>query len=720
MLTRASILALISLTLAQAIFFHLVYSPANSTWWDISAVLLSSVVIFALAWSPFTDAVEAVDVDRRPLVWVVRTLVSLALGLVIAAVIPVEPAPRSTHNVEVTAMGQHGVAAKSSEVWVRLTVDGTPEPFAAWKTDGNWVDHNGLAVSTPPKQPATLSWEGEAANAELHFVSHVWSGRVRIVEDGIVRELDLYDPGAPDKAVRLFTAGLTASSLSFPLRTPLQRYVLLIDAFLAGGVVVFLFQLMGAKERIVLKVRKSSEDLGREVVAYASIPAATSAIALMLFYPGIMSSDSQDQWSQLSLHRFNDWHPPLHTLLNAGLRLIWDSPAMIAMCQALALALASSLLIALTRRATLAPRWTGYAGAAALAFFPLTMLLTITLWKDVFYTVSVILMTAGMVAAVCFGFRPLQKPSAFAGCVLVAIACLSFRHNGGPLMLAVCAFVLLLVPAQRRRVASFLVISFVSNMLINGPVMTAVAINRVHIPFTIASHHIAAHVAAGEQPDSIADRQLLGRMGSLHYSCATVDRTIFDKDFHAPVASAASGQLVGMAVRMALASPLVEARHLACVSGLVWRVSTVPGEPLYLTTTALYTANDRVHWLGAEASKNDIVEDSPLGSQAEPLRSMLFVASRDVWWNRPAIFLYLLLFACAVGLHRAPRSWRIAGCIALAATAQSASLNFFNVAQDARYQMPVYVLALALVPSLLWAAREPERRDAVEASVRAA
>lgn len=472
------------------------------------------------------------------------------------------------------------------------------------------------------------------------------------------------------------------------------------DLLLIGGLIVVVFDtLTGRIVRRPVTVVEESATV-RDLLAFAAMPAAVSVVMLVLFSPGIMTSDSYDQWRQVTTHRFNDWHPPLHTLLNGALRLVWNDPAMIAATQAIAMAAAAGLLIALARRALDAPRWAAYLASTSFAFHPLTSLLTITLWKDVFYTVGVILVTSGAIAMTCFGKHPIAKPSGFLCSIAVCIVCLAFRHNGGPLLVSMTGLVFLLVRDQRRHIAALFASAVVLYLLVNGPLMTALGVVRVHIPFTIASHHIAAHLAKGEEPRSEADKALLASIGQWSYNCATVDPTIFNPGYKANVASANASRLVTIAKDMALASPRVEAKHLGCVSSLVWRISVRDGEPYYLATTGLYSVDGRIHWLYQGMDKT---ENSPLGDAGNTIRSALYEAGKGAWFNRPALYLYLLLFACAVAFRRDATRWRLVVCVATAAVAQSASLMLFNVAQDARYQLPVYVMALCLIPCLLTA-----------------
>ena len=58
----------------------------------------------------------------------------------------------------------------------------------------------------------------------------------------------------------------------------------------------------------------------------------------LVFWPGLMSGDSLNQWLQLTTGQYSDVHPVFHTFSNQVLTRPWHSPAMVAGAQVLALA----------------------------------------------------------------------------------------------------------------------------------------------------------------------------------------------------------------------------------------------------------------------------------------------------------------------------------------------------------------------------------------------
>ncbi|MEI8314971.1 MAG: DUF6020 family protein, partial [Verrucomicrobiota bacterium] len=124
-------------------------------------------------------------------------------------------------------------------------------------------------------------------------------------------------------------------------------------------------------------------------IAYALPCALIWTAYLLAFWPGIMSSDSVDQWGQMLTGHFNNNHPAFHTLTNWLFTRVWLSPAAVAMAQILALASVFGLTM---RELALwgVPRNIRIVITMLFSLSPVNGLMTITLWKDVPYAISML------------------------------------------------------------------------------------------------------------------------------------------------------------------------------------------------------------------------------------------------------------------------------------------------------------------------------------------
>jgi hypothetical protein len=595
-------------------------------------------------------------------------------------------------------------------VWLRVEVDGHDVPEGALSKQGSWVFSGVVAGSAPPAQPSTVTWTGRAHTLRVYFSANASSGRVQVTRDGRSREIDLYRPAGHEDTVVLneFGGDVVSDRLALPHRNPTQWLAFAVGCLLLGALVVCLFDLAvgagaGSNKYALPELRHVRR---WDIVAFALPQLCIYLIYLLLFYPAIMTSDSLDQWSQSQTGLWNDWHPPLYAMMESGLRAFWNSPAIIALMQIVMLAFASGSLIAMARAAACAPRWAAYAGALLCAAFPVVAIDSITLWKDIPYSASVVFVTAMTIGVTCLSLPMLRKLVWVLLGFLAVVICLAFRYNGLPFLLASLLLIVCLAPREKWRAVGMVVTAMLVVYVFNGPVLNALGVVRTHASVSLAIHHIAAHQAAGEVLTSQSDRDLIRRVwtgtGNLPYDCSYAGVTIYDPRIEGVALQGAARDMVQLAVRLALAHPRVELRHTLCVSSMVWRLSRIGGEPIFLSAPSIYSSGDALHWI---ADNNLGLKQSPkLGKVGGRLRNFINdIVSRETV-RRPAFFLYLLLFGGLAAIWR-QRRWELGTCIVIAALAQSSSILLFNVAPDPRYQLSVVVMGLALAPLLLSATR---------------
>lgn len=688
---------------SQAAFFHSAHLVALPRRTGIAVAFAFAVALTVLLWVPTRYLVGACkSLGRRSIC--LSLLAALITGWLATYAIPVRIAPSGTPaSITITATGQHDPRARGAEVWVRLIADGSPVPSSSLHTDGSWHDRDGWLVSINDS-PAHVRWSGKV-NASLValFVSHPWSGRAIVDFNGTSQAFDLYaDAPSPPRAVQLIPSS-GSRFLAFPPRTGLQRWVQACDAVLIGvGLFTLLLWLTGADAYESLNLRKGGRP--HDILRFATPSLVCSVVLLTVFYPGLMTSDSTDQWNQASTGVYNDWHPFYHSLMIAGLRHLWNSPAVVACFQASLIAFSTGWLIAATLRATDAPRLLGHLAAWLCALCPIIAIYSVTLWKDIPYSASVVAITAGCVSVVNRQGLDLRRPWTFLLSAVVLVSCMLLRHNGPPVAFAALTMGWLMVRALRKTIIALAITVVASFLILSGPVPDLLHVKRTHVVFTVALHHIAAHLAAGDSLDHPKDLALLHEIrpeGPLQYSCATVDRTIFDPKINNAVAAANVGALLSMEARLAERYPMTEVRHLLCVSGLVWRVTTDFGQPLYLSTFSLYTENGHVRWMANNSQ--GLRENSLLPLVANALGKFVLSIKSELIL-RPASYMYLFVFALAVAWRRM-EGWRTVVAVGTAPLVHCAVLLGANVAQDARYQLPIYIVALAASPLLLAAQR---------------
>ncbi len=145
------------------------------------------------------------------------------------------------------------------------------------------------------------------------------------------------------------------------------------------------------------------------------------------FYPAVLSSDSIEQWRQATSFQFNDWHPYLHTLLLAGLRQLWDSPAVMVLFQILCTAFLFAYIFHYLWNKEVNRYLLVVCFALVLVSVPVGIN-TVNLWKDTLFSLALV----GMAFSVMVVFFEKKAPSKlqFLMLLLSAIAVIQFRKNG--------------------------------------------------------------------------------------------------------------------------------------------------------------------------------------------------------------------------------------------------------------------------------------------------
>ena len=642
---------------------------------------------------------------------VLALLLAMAIGGIWLYAVPIGNAPQGHAEVTVEVLHGKSPEAQGREVWLRLERDGTDVPPHELIQNGKWQEKAPFLLAIDPADPTAVHWEGHYTNnLRLVFVSHPWSGRVRVTWNGQQRDIDLYRAIASDSGYALELAGAFPSNyrLAFPDRDARQWVVALCDTAGLGLLSLALFAWLVTRRSDVPSVAGPISNIARESLWLALPLMATSMVMLLVFYPGLMTSDSLDQWRQAGTMGFSDAHPLLYSLLMVLLRAVWDSPAAVALCQSIAFSLACGWLLAQLRHYLQAPARAAWLAAWLLALFPLLPMTAVTLWKDVPYAAAVIALTGWVVAALAAGPSAMIRWRGVIALSLLLFCVMAMRHNGPPVAIAVVLMLVLLSRSSRWRVAAAGGLALVLMLLLKGPLTSALDVERKSVSYILYSHHIAAHLAEGHLPDAAKDRELLHRINPLQndwaYNCATVNPVVFNPDFDRRHAQANKDELLRILLELAQKRPDIEYRHGLCASGLIWRIKDNSNDPLYLASVGLWAPEGRVVWI--ERKPGNPVQDSKAPELAEFIGKLVLLPGMEFIF-RPAFYMYALIFACGVGALRRqePRLW----LFILVPAVHTAFLALSIVAQDARYQLPLYATALSAIPLLLAASRKTDR-----------
>ncbi len=424
-------------------------------------------------------------------------------------------------------------------------------------------------------------------------------------------------------------------------------------------------------------------------------------ITLLTFWPALLSKDSFDQWRQVQTLQFENGHPLLHTLFLWLISRVWDSFSMVALVQILALALVVAWGLSELRRYGL-PGWAAWSGAALFALSPVNATLTISIWKDIPYSIAVLALSLLLLFIALDEERWLRKRFLWLGLGLLVIVIGLFRLNGIVILPPVFLMLALLYRRHWRTFAYSLALFITAWLVVQFPLQSALHVAKnSSISASIALHHIAAHLH-NQDKLSPADEALVAHILPLdqwNYTCYQVNPILFHPQLNQDFIQSNQSAINNLALRLFLRHPTVDFEHMACAGSLIFQV-WLPWEG-YFYTMQVYRQPDGVI---SYVSPNDLNlhESSLLPGLADPLVNFLGWTTlrpiNGIFW-RPATYLYLLLFLGAVFLARVGSGLRAlkVALFLFPALVQTFTLFLVNIAQTFRYQYAVYLLALFAV-----------------------
>ncbi len=639
---------------------------------------------------------------RSRIAWLGGAVVA---GWLLTWMIPLDPAPApgKPFSVEISSLGTHSKASQGAEVWAKLVVDGRSVELGETDAGPTWIAEHGYLITPINSPPDRIEWNGHyRRSVQLQLYTHPWSGQARVRWPGNERTLDLYSPAGGNVDLAL-AHGFNATStqfLLFPSRTPLQYLVQACQAVSLGLLILAGLAFFSRWPLPAAAATSAAErSLACEILIAALPLLVVGSVVLVIFSPAILTTDSLGQWNQASTGRYSDAHPVMYAFYLWGIQRLNGGPALAAWLQMAAMALAGGWLAVTVRRACNAPRWSSLAGGMLVAAYPLTALTSITLWKDVPYASSVTALTAFVIGNVFLGTPDLRRFRNGLGLAVLAAACIGLRHNGPPV--AAAAFLILLLrPGARLHTVAYLIVAFALAWGVKGPLANAVGTERTSAAYMAYTHHLSAHLASGQQPTSAADTAILDAIDKgaddWRYRCSMVNTTIFDNAYDIPTAVKYQDDLFRIWLRMALDRPDVEFDHMLCASSMVWRYRIADNGPLYLYTFGFLDKGEGgLQWV--EPGLSGFVETSPFPDVAAWIgRAVLDVRLTRFW--RPAAFLCALTLLTVL-------AWRRTGdrrvlLIPVLVLVHTMVLMVAIIAQDARYQLPIYIILLAVAPAL--------------------
>lgn len=207
------------------------------------------------------------------------------------------------------------------------------------------------------------------------------------------------------------------------------------------------------------------------VLIYMLPMLAASMVMFIAFYPAAMTPDSMAQWEQAKTQEFTNWHPVMFTWTIMFLTQIWDSPGSVALFQIALLAITMGYMGYLMKRFNIhsAIIWVVLIAAALV---PMNAILSITIWKDVTYSISLLFFSLLMILLVKTNGEETKKLSFMALFLISSFMLVFFRHNGFPVFVITMIVVLIMYRHTWKRLLPAALAIIVIHQVITGPVYT--------------------------------------------------------------------------------------------------------------------------------------------------------------------------------------------------------------------------------------------------------
>lgn len=443
---------------------------------------------------------------------------------------------------------------------------------------------------------------------------------------------------------------------------------------------------------------KAGELAGVTVRQFAAfVPAlavlAVGAASLAGFWPGILSDDSLDQWSQLLTFKFTAYHPPVHTLANWVITRVWLTPAAVAIVQ---IGILAALMLALARAcvAAGAPAVVALLTGVALAATPAVGIMSVTLWKDVPYALGVLgLSFVGWRIAVTRS-EALAVPATVMGLVVALSSVALFRHNGLPVAAGTALWIVALAAGRRRGAALAATVAAIV-VTLAGLTLPPWLLNTggVHpvLRQQTAIHQVAAVVAGGGELRP-ADRAVVAGLLPLeqwraHYDCRNVVPILWPMP--AQVFDQQQSAFRTAWLHAIVDHPIIVARHVRCVSGFIWDPRLFPhafvsmgiapsGRKVGLVTAPLSPFANALYWRVHTPTLTNPI-------------------ARNLLWG-PFLHLVVVLACAAIGWRRLGRRALLPFLPAILHT-----LVLIPLIPSAEYRLQYPVVLVGLVSPLLLA-----------------
>lgn len=311
---------------------------------------------------------------------------------------------------------------------------------------------------------------------------------------------------------------------------------LVLFAFITGLLCVFLYYY-----RRLVAIDSEAQGLNYKKLffVYLGLILVAWLPYFIIFFPGNASPDSIDQWAQATgVIKLSNHHPVFHTLIIRLSTFISGdrSPWAYSLMQMLLMSSAMAFVVTWLRKKGL-KKYFVWLVLAFFALHPINGMYSITMWKDVLFSGSVMILTLAIAEIVLSRGKSLLSNFYFWLFSISAVCVANLRSNGALVAVLSLFFILILFKKYRKKLAIALMI-VLSSIVIRSVVVAALDVPNPKIRESLAIPiQQVSRVVVASGKISKSDVKLISKVMpideiKLSYANNTVDPVKFNPNFN--------------------------------------------------------------------------------------------------------------------------------------------------------------------------------------------
>jgi hypothetical protein len=631
---------IIGLSLAGSIYLGFLQRHFFSYRYLAYAIFIAFVGTILSGWINFyviSPATRTISKGIKTFAYISAIFLTLILllNIKIQPIYYVLPDTRLEINFEIDKLSQNAEGVRL--LWIETGQGYVPYTYI--KYDGEWERILGNTIFQP-NQSVKLSWEGKAGSyAEIAFRKTSFDQPISILWNGTST---IYNLNESD-GINLIIEDTFDVSWG--------NYVPFILTFIISSFYT-IFTLMIVAGKWDLSELKFNMKKSYHWFFYAIPMVLFWFLFLAIFWPGVLSNDSMALYGEALNGNFSNSQSIFYEYFLSILLELIQSPAFILGIQIILFALIISWGLSLLERYGV-PRLVLWTISLLMAIFPPNMVFSVTLWKDIPYAFSLLLLSIFLLSIAVSKGEWITKKTNWIWLAFVGLLVGALRHNGWPASL----LSLLLLPLIFRKfwkyfLGSLLIATF-SFLVIEGILFDQIITKNESIDQSnlVYLHHIAAHINAGTylNEDEEAYLNEFLPLSDWNYDACYVGSIWKDRSFDRESFANNTEKNRKLGLELFLRDPVVNISHMLTSGELSYRF--IGNKCSMKSLHGLWSLNmGNIHWV--IPNDNNVRENSLLPGMIQPTMTLLkkfgYYDARVVSYLRPAFWLFLAFFSFSV------------------------------------------------------------------------